>query len=661
MVTYRLRYIMLTLLLLMAVIAVYARATEDFTITYAWERFTQTDPPTAPVRPIAEFEPASQVLIRYPLGIPLSLVAQLSNTADVLCLVSSGSQQSSATNSFNNAGVNMDRVSFMIASTDSYWTRDYGPWFIYDGNGDYGVVDFQYNRPRPGDNMVPQLYADQFDLPYYGMNLNQTGGNYMTDGINTAAQTQIAYSENNNNQTNVNNLMHQYLGISSYHVLEDPNNTYIDHIDCWGKFLAPDKVIIRSVPSSHPQYSEIEATAQYFANLTSAWGYPYRVYRVNTPQNQPYTNSLILNKRVFVPIMNSPHDASALQVYAEAMPGYEIIGVIGSSYTPWESTDALHCRTHEIPDPEMLHISHNPIFGVVDYAESYPIAATIIPHSGEELIDAETNVVFKINSGEWQTSPLIQDNAYTYLANITGFAAGDTIRYYLDAEDMSGRERRHPEFAELDPHYFVIYEDTQGPVLEHFPACSIGEVETTFIITASDPSGIKDAWIEYSTDAGEVFSAKMQDAGNGIYLFTFLPDFNSQNQYFMYRFAAMDTQENVSWLPGENQWYSVAITHLSNEDPNQAPAVASLNLYPNPMKQGSRITASISGKRTGNLKAQIFNLKGQLVHEQNIPASENNMIWDGRDINGKSASSGIYFLKISGTSLVLNRKFIIVN
>ncbi|MDD3525271.1 MAG: peptidyl-arginine deiminase, partial [Candidatus Cloacimonetes bacterium] len=80
--TYRLRYFLLTLLLLMAVIAVYARVNEDFTITYAWERFTQTDPPTAPVRPIAEFEPASQVLIRYPLGIPLSLVAQLSNTAD---------------------------------------------------------------------------------------------------------------------------------------------------------------------------------------------------------------------------------------------------------------------------------------------------------------------------------------------------------------------------------------------------------------------------------------------------------------------------------------------------------------------------------------------------------------------------------------------------
>ncbi|MFO8144465.1 MAG: agmatine deiminase family protein, partial [Candidatus Syntrophosphaera sp.] len=212
-------------------------------------RFTETDPPQGPVRPIAEFEPASHVLIRYPLGIPVSLVVQLANTAEVVCIVSSSSTQSQAASSFNSAGVDMDNVSFLIAPTDSYWTRDFGPWFIFDGNDNYGVVDFRYNRPRPNDNLIPQVFADQNDLDYYGMNLYQTGGNYMTDGINTAAQTTIAYSENSSlTPAQVDGKMQDYLGITSYHVLQDPNNTYIDHIDCWGKFLAPDKVLIRSVP-----------------------------------------------------------------------------------------------------------------------------------------------------------------------------------------------------------------------------------------------------------------------------------------------------------------------------------------------------------------------------------------------------------------------------
>ncbi|MGI6781781.1 MAG: hypothetical protein ACOX56_03020 [Acholeplasmataceae bacterium] len=55
-------------------------------------------------------------------------------------------------------------------------------------NDEYGVVDFIYNRPRPNDNLIPQLFANQYNHNYYGMNLQQTGGNYMTDGICTAAQ-----------------------------------------------------------------------------------------------------------------------------------------------------------------------------------------------------------------------------------------------------------------------------------------------------------------------------------------------------------------------------------------------------------------------------------------------------------------------------------------
>ncbi len=41
----------------------------DDILTYAWDqRFTETPPPVGPVRPVAEFEPASHVLIRYPWG-----------------------------------------------------------------------------------------------------------------------------------------------------------------------------------------------------------------------------------------------------------------------------------------------------------------------------------------------------------------------------------------------------------------------------------------------------------------------------------------------------------------------------------------------------------------------------------------------------------------
>jgi agmatine/peptidylarginine deiminase len=317
----------------------------------------RTDPPPGPVRNIAEYEPMQGVLIRYPFGISTSLISEMSQDVIIYCLVSS-SQQNSAYNSMNSGNVNMENVEFILGSTDSYWTRDYGPWWVVDGNGDMGIVDFTYNRPRPNDNNAPYKVSEHLDVPYYSADFISTGGNYMTDGTGISASTQIAYTENSQCGTNdqssiplppcsyVDNVLIDYYGINTYHVVADPNDEYIDHIDCWGKYLSPTRMLIREVSASHPQYQEIEAVAEYFENTLTSTGEEWEVFRVYTPNDQPYTNSLILNNKVFVPVMNSQWDDDALEVYQAAMPDHEVLGFTGS----WQSTDALHCRVKGIPD-----------------------------------------------------------------------------------------------------------------------------------------------------------------------------------------------------------------------------------------------------------------------------------------------------------------------
>lgn len=321
----------------------------------------RTDPPPGPVRAIAEYEPMQGVLIRYPFGISTSLIREMAEDVIVYCLVSSWSENS-AYNSMNNAGVNMNNVEFIIGSTDSYWTRDYGPWWVVDGDGNYSIVDFTYNRPRYNDNQAPFKVSEHLDIPYYSADFVATGGNYMTDGLGIAAASHIAYTENNECNTNdndsiplescnyIDNIMEDYYGIDTYHVVADPNDEYIDHIDCWGKYLSPTKVLIRSVPANHDQYSMIEEVANYFGTTLTNEGDLWEVYRVYTPSDQPYTNSLILNDKVLVPIMNSSWDDDAIAIYEEAMPGYEILGFTGT----WQSTDALHCRVRGIPDTSYI-------------------------------------------------------------------------------------------------------------------------------------------------------------------------------------------------------------------------------------------------------------------------------------------------------------------
>ena len=67
------------------------------------------------------------VLIRYPLGIPLELIVDLSEHFNVYILCAPALEVE-ARDLLADAGVELERVYFLEAVTDSYWTRDYGPW-----------------------------------------------------------------------------------------------------------------------------------------------------------------------------------------------------------------------------------------------------------------------------------------------------------------------------------------------------------------------------------------------------------------------------------------------------------------------------------------------------------------------------------------------------
>ena len=431
------------------------------------ENFLETDPPTGTPRFVAEFEPMQGVMIRYPLGIPESLVAQMSNNCHVYCVVSS-SYQNYAQSDFQSAGVNMNNVTFVNAPSDSYWIRDYGPWYIFEDRNP-AIVDNKYNRNRPNDDNMSQVFANFWNIPMYGMNVTHTGGNMMEDGRGHGVSDELVFQENNYNETNVRNKMRDYLGIDPYHVTIDPQGDYIAHVDCWGKYLAPDKILIARVPQSNAHYNDYESVAQYFDTTNCCWGYPYRVYRVDEPGGYtlaPYTNSLILNKSVYVPMGdNDSYNQQALAVYQEAMPGYEIVGVTNNDwYTSWENTDALHCRTRGVMDFEMLFVDHRDVlFGEQEWQASYPVVSKFIAYSGQDLKQDSLLVYYSINHGEYQVAHMTATgNPDEYVGYITGFEGNDTIDYYVFGADESGHRYTQPVFADLDPHHFIVGEHVSG-------------------------------------------------------------------------------------------------------------------------------------------------------------------------------------------------------
>ena len=405
------------------------------------EMSRSTDPPEGPVRNIAEYERMQGMLIRYPLGLSTAIIREIAEDITVYCLVSN-SQQNAAFNTLNNADVNMNNVEFILGSTDSYWTRDYGPWWVVDGNKNVGVVDFTYNRPRPNDNDAPFKLSQYLSTPYFSADVVHCGGNYMTDGYGTSASTTLVYQENSISNNAVDQIMYDYYGVSQYDVVDDPNNEYIDHIDCWGKYLSPSKLLIREVGQSHPQYDEIENVVDYFENQLNSFGEPWEIFRVYTQNDQPYTNSTIINDKVLVPITGSSWDDDALEVYQNALPGYEILGFTGN----WFSTDALHCRTKGIPDLNMLQIFHNPINDQTLPQNNYEVRAIIDDLSDEGLISEELYIGWKNNEmNDYAIIPLIAGiNEDEYIANIPNQTNNTNIQYFLHAVDNTGREEYLP-------------------------------------------------------------------------------------------------------------------------------------------------------------------------------------------------------------------------
>jgi len=419
--------------------------------------FAATDPPMVPVRAIAEFEEMQSVLIRYPFGIPMSLIVEMAEDCHVTTIVASTTQQNTVLNQYISAGVDTSHCAWLIAPTNSYWTRDYGPWFVADSNNQVGINDFPYNRPRPYDDNIPVVLAQDMGIPLFGMPLIHTGGNWMCDGMGMAASTDLVYTENPTlTHQEIDTLVWNYLGIEKYHVLPDPLGEYIEHIDCWGKFLDIDKVLIGQVPESDPRYDDYENVADYFAAQNSSYGTPYQVIRIYTPGDYPYTpytNSLILNKKVFVPLTGSQWDDEAMQVYQDAMPGYEIIGV---QYTSWENTDALHCRTIGIADTGMLYIHHIPLSGAQDFNLAYGLEADVIPYSGANLIGDSLCCVFSVDNGPYDTVPLQLLQGYRYRADLPLIPPQSEVAYFLSAADSSGRKRCHPYIGAPDPHIFTV-------------------------------------------------------------------------------------------------------------------------------------------------------------------------------------------------------------
>lgn len=401
-----------------------------------------TSPPPEGTMNPGEFDPATGVFIRWPLGVPYSLIVAFSERTTVW-VICEEYQQSDVNSAFTSAGVNMSNVDYVFAPTNSIWVRDYGPWFVVLQDGTQGIFNYEYNRPRPYDNLIPGVVGDAWGIPVYSSTIVHTGGNYMSSGFDQAMSTDLVYSENGGNEDWVDSQMALYLGIDNYVTMPDPQSGSINHIDCWAKMLSPGKIMVLRVPPSHGDYVALEASADMLANTESPYGRNWEVYRVDGGGSQGYTNSLINENYVYLPLYNSSYDTMALIAYEEAMPGYIVEGY---THSGWQTFDALHCRTRNVMDPGMLFIRHVPV--EEEQPAEVPVTVDALIRCNPENTLTSQDVMYRTgSSGPFTSVTMSPAGSDSFTADIPGVSAGQTVQYYIAASDDSGRDEAVPRFA----------------------------------------------------------------------------------------------------------------------------------------------------------------------------------------------------------------------
>jgi agmatine/peptidylarginine deiminase len=456
----------------------------------------------------AEWEPAVGTLIRWPLGIPSTLVVELAEDDSLYVLVETSGEESQARSAFTSWGVNLSHCRFIYAQTYSHWTRDWGPHSVFDGDGVWGIVDPMFDgypwvsgcqlragvAPQPvsttprtdghdtrgwdEDDAVNVVLAQEFGCPLHTFPAYLTGGNVMTDGHGTMFSTQQMLDENAPMWTGIQfrALALQFIGATDYQILSNPDIYGLQHIDCWAKLLNEETILVKQLPLTHPEYACVEFMVSELEQLTNCYGRPYEIVRVfcgsySGNNTAAYTNSLILNKKVLVPLFGIASDQGALDTYEAAMPGYEVIGIY---YGSWYYYDALHCRTMGIFDRHMLRISHRPLDEQMLEAADFPVHVMIDDRSEAGLIADSLRVFWKVAGGPtWSATALtVAAGADSFRAAIPWQPPGTCIEYYVAASDSSGRSETLPRTAPAGFYQFTVT-DSMSPLTISFDGTAV--------------------------------------------------------------------------------------------------------------------------------------------------------------------------------------------
>jgi agmatine/peptidylarginine deiminase len=438
---------------------------------------------------MAEWEEMQAIVITWTAftDVLTEIVRYAKEEVEVI-IVARDNQVTTIENTLTANDITMDNVTIVTDNYNSIWVRDYGANPVYANDVDSLIlIDWIYNRNRPRDDTIPETIANYFDVPIYNttaapMDLVNTGGNFMSDGLGTAFASKLVLEENgpsniwgesNHTEEDVDQIMYDFMGIDEYIKMDVLPYDGINHIDMHMKLLDEQTLLIGDFLEGISDGPQLEANLLYVLdNFKTAFDTDFRVERIIQPpcgngsyppncsnayEYRTYTNALFVNKTILVPIYNTQYDDEALAKWAEMMPGYKIRGIDCTQII--NSGGAIHCITKEVGVQDPLWIAHGelPNLTFTENTADYVVDAKIKHRSGIGYATLSWTIDTLYGYAEMpMTLTNLDDDIWS--ATIPNQADGSEIFYYITAEANSGKMGIRPIVAPAGYFKFEINE-----------------------------------------------------------------------------------------------------------------------------------------------------------------------------------------------------------
>ncbi len=307
------------------------------------------------------------------------IVRLLAAREKVHILVQDVKAQGLATGILKRAGANLDQVLFHAWPTDRVWTRDSGPIFVRNREGQLALTNWHFNAWAKYsdwhlDDQVPDRVAALLHLPQWqpSIEIDGTphrivleGGSIDTNGQGSLLTTEeclLSDVQQRNpgvSRAQLEQAFHDYLGINEVlwlgrGIAGDDTHGHIDDIS---RFVGTATIVTAIEPNTKdPNHEPLAENLDRLKAARTFDGKQFTLVELPLPrpvvfrkQRLPasYANFYLANGLVLVPTFHDPNDRVALNILAQVFPDREVIG-IHSVDLIW-GLGALHCMTQQQP------------------------------------------------------------------------------------------------------------------------------------------------------------------------------------------------------------------------------------------------------------------------------------------------------------------------